>query len=100
MTRTAISPRLATSTRENTLKRVERAPVEGLELEEQLSVLDRLGVLDVDRPHRAGNVRLELVEQLHRLEDAERLAGFDDVADFDVGRGARVPGAVERADHR
>src|SRR5436190_4722708 len=51
-------------------QRVERTTENGLELEEQLPEFDRSRVLDVDRPHDAVDVRLHLVHELHRLEDA------------------------------
>ena len=38
----------------------------------------------------AGDVALDLVHQLHRLDDAEHLALRDDVADLDVRIGVRV----------
>ena len=53
----------------------------GLELEQELAVLDRLGVLGMDRADDAGGLGLELVEELHGLEDAEHLARDDRVAD-------------------
>src|SRR5438093_9302312 len=65
MTRSAISPRLATSTFLNML---------GRDLEQRLAVLDRRAVLDEDSDHRAGDVGLDLVHQLHRLDDAKDLA--------------------------
>src|SRR4051794_2010644 len=104
MTRTAISPRFATRTRENIreslLDRVERAPVDRLELEEELAVLDRRAVLRVDAPHDRLDLRLHLVHQLHRLEDAERLTRRDGVTFLDERRRARLRRAVEGADHR
>src|SRR6476659_6944249 len=105
ITRTAISPLFATRTRLNIRcgspsDRVEGAPVHGLELEEELSVLDRLRVVDVDRAHDPLPLGLHLVHQLHRLEDAERLAARDGVADLDERRGAGRGRTVERADHR
>ena len=75
ITRTAISPRLATRTRVNMEIRRGWPAVDRLELEQQLPVLDRLGVLDVDRPDDSLDLGLDLVHQLHRLEDAERLPG-------------------------
>src|SRR4051794_28748036 len=48
-------------------QRVERTSDDRLELEQQLSELDGLGVLDVDRPDDPVDVRLHLVHQLHRL---------------------------------
>src|SRR5258707_15718075 len=98
MTRTAISPRFATRTRSNTLER--RRAGERLEVEQHLSELDRLPVVDVDRAHDGLESGLDLVHQLHRLEDAERLSRCDDVPDLDEGRRARLGGPVERADHR
>ncbi len=43
---------------------------------------------------------LDLVHELHGLEDAERLARRDDVADLDERRRARLRRAIEGADHR
>src|SRR5690606_34570598 len=45
----------------------------GLDAEEHVSVLDGLRVLDADLADDARDLRLELVHELHRLEDAERL---------------------------
>src|SRR5690242_14550860 len=96
MTRTASSPLLATRTRLN----IEQAAVDGLEHEEQLAVLDGLSVLAVELPDDPSDLRLDLVHQLHRLEDAERLAGRDRVALLDERRRARLGSSVERSDHR
>src|SRR3954468_20481215 len=74
ITRTAISPRFATRTRPN-ISRLRR-----VELEEGLTELHELRVVDQDAPHPAGVLRLELVEELHRLEHAQRLADLDRVA--------------------
>src|SRR5688572_30678796 len=65
ITRSAISPRLAIRTFLNMAGL-------GRDLEERLTVLDRCTVLDEDSDHGAGNVGLDLVHQLHRLDDAER----------------------------
>src|SRR6185437_3333445 len=102
MTRTAISPRLATRTRVNTLSTLEawRTAVDRVELEEQLAVLDRLSVLGVDPPNDPLLLGLDLVHQLHRLEDADGLAGADRVAFLDERRRPRRRRAVEGADHR
>src|SRR5471032_54756 len=103
ITRTAISPRLATRTRLNIsgpLNRVERSAVDGLELEEQLTVLDRVRVADVDLVHETHHLGLDLVHQLHRLEDAERLPRCDGVALLDERCRAGCGRAVEGADHR
>src|SRR5919197_592042 len=97
MTRTATSPRFATRTR---LKRIERPAVQRLELEEELPELDRLGVLDRDRTDDALDIGLHFVHELHRLEDAERLARRDRIALLDEGRRARQVGeAVLRPPH-
>src|SRR5437588_6727254 len=71
-----------------------------LELEEQLAELDGLGVAHVDRAHDAGRIGLDLVHELHRLENAERLSGRDGVALLHEGRRARLRRAVEDPDHR
>src|SRR5471032_2824104 len=95
MTRRAISPRLATRIFWNT-----SLPSARLDVEELFPELHRLGVLRVDGDHRARDVRLDLVHELHRLDYAEGLALFDDVADLHESLGIRVRGAVERADDR
>src|SRR5215467_13923246 len=75
ITRTAISPRFATSTRSNIVDALDgRRSEDGLELEQKLAVLDRLPVLRVDRVDHARVLGLQLVEELHRLENAEHLA--------------------------
>src|SRR4051794_38096724 len=74
ITRTAISPRFATRTRPN-ISRLRR-----VELEQGLTELHELRVLHQDAAHPAGVLGLELVEQLHRLEHAQRLADLDGVA--------------------
>src|ERR1700749_3763347 len=87
MTRTAISPRFATRTRPNTSH--DRPAGERLEGEQHLAELDGRRVLDVDRADDGLDVRLHLVHELHRLEDAQRLPGRHDVALFDEGRRPR-----------
>src|SRR5215510_5195295 len=100
ITRTAISPRFATSTRSNTSSSDRWWSEDGLELEQQLAVLDGLPVLDVDRADDSLGLRLELVEELHGLEDAENLSGNDGVADVDERRSSRGRSAIEDTDHR
>src|SRR3954447_24887111 len=105
ITRTATSPRFATSTRENISgeqpsEGVERRADERLELEQELAELNGPAVLGVDRAPEPLRLRLQLVEELHRLEQAERLPGRDRVAHLDERRRARFGGAVEDADHR
>src|SRR5579862_2924496 len=96
ITRTAISPRFATRTRLN----IERSAVQRLELEQELAVLDRLCVAHVDLADDALDLGLDLVHQLHRLENAERLARRDRVTLLDERRLPGLRGTVERADHR
>src|SRR4029078_5156272 len=62
--RSAISPRLAINIFSNTL----------LDPEQRLPVFHRLAVLDQDRLDGSGDVGLDLVQQLHRFVDAQRLA--------------------------
>src|SRR5690349_329853 len=90
--RRAISPRLAMRIFSNT-------DTSGQE-DQGLPELDRLPVLDEDLLHHAVLVGLDLVEQLHRFDDADGLAGFHGLADFDEGFRARCRRAVERPDHR
>src|SRR5262245_49602430 len=73
--RSAISPRLAIRIFSNTLAQDE----------ERLAVLDRLPVLDQDRLHRPGRIGVDLVHQLHRLDDADDVALLHRVSDLDEG---------------
>src|SRR5688500_101813 len=84
--RSAISPRLAIRIFSNTVSGQEH---------QRLAELDGLAVLHEDFFHHAVLVRLDLVQELHRLDDADRLAGFDGLADFDEGLGAGGGAAVE-----
>src|SRR3954471_3231231 len=88
--RSAISPRLAMRIFSNTRL---------FDGEERLPVFNGLAVLHQDRLHGPGGVRLDLVQQLHRLDDAQRLALGDLLADLDEGRRSRRRGAVERPHH-
>src|SRR5690348_5967360 len=63
-TRNAISPRLAMST---------LSSMASADHEQRLVEFDRLAVLGHDRQHRAGDVRFDLIEHLHRLDDAQRV---------------------------
>src|SRR6187200_1117346 len=73
--RSAISPRLAIRTLSN---------IRGLLNDHQgFAELHRPAVLDQDLLHRAGLGRLDRIERLHRLDDEQRLAGVDLVADVD-----------------
>src|SRR5882672_12020662 len=88
--RSAISPRLAMRIFSNTLA----------EDEKRLAVLDGLAVLHQDRLHHPGGVGVDLVHQLHRLDDADDLAFLDRLADLDERLGVGRRRAVEGADHR
>src|SRR5436190_1084352 len=67
ITRSAISPRLAMSTFLNTV-------VLGLlDAEQGLTVLDVRAVLDQNVQHLAVQIGLDLVHQLHGLDDADHL---------------------------
>src|SRR5678815_4651073 len=84
--RSAISPRLAMRIFSN----------KGLlNQEERLPVLHGLPVLDEDRLHRARDVGFDLVQQLHRLDDAQRLALRHLLAHFDERRRCRRRRAIE-----
>src|SRR5688572_1337373 len=65
ITRMAISPRLAISTFLN----IRRNRSGLLDLEELLPELDALAVVDQDLEDRAGEVGLDLVHELHGLDD-------------------------------
>src|SRR5262245_8591011 len=95
ITRSAISPRLAINTFLNIGRSSRRS-----DLEQRLAVLDRRAVLDEDGHDRARDVGLDLVHQLHRLDDAQHLALVDLVVHRDVVGGIRVGPSVERADER
>src|SRR5262252_5737773 len=45
--------------------------------EERLAVFDRLAVFGQDLLHLACDFRFDLVQKLHRLDDAERIARLD-----------------------
>src|SRR5258708_23395497 len=87
--RSAISPRLAIRIFSNTLA----------ENEERLPVLHRLAVFHKPRLHHAGGVGLDLVHELNRLDDANRLAFLDGLADLDKGFGVGRRRTVEGTAH-
>src|SRR5215467_12772283 len=72
-TRRAISPRLAMTTFSS--MGIGVSPRLG-DHEHRLVELHRLAVLEQDGLHGAGHVGLDLVEHLHRFDDAQRLAGL------------------------
>src|SRR5439155_22776839 len=84
--RSAISPRLAISTFSNMTEAYRRS----LDQHQGGAVFDRLGILGKDPgdPPRLG--RADLVHHLHRLDDEERLALADRLADMDKACGARL----------
>src|SRR2546421_1552735 len=96
MTRTAISPRLATRILENI-----RPPlvVGGTEIQQRLVVLDHLAIRRVDREDPAAAGRGHRGEQLHRLDDGDLLPDLDHRTDLDerqlTGTGATVEGTDE-----
>src|SRR5690606_22711591 len=107
-TRRAISPRLAIRIFSNIriscgpARRWREAPWarSSFDDEQGLAELDRLAVLDQDGLDPPGLVGLDLVEQFHRLDDAQRIALGDGIADLDEGIGAGLRRPVEGPDHR
>src|SRR5690349_22222123 len=91
--RSAISPRFAITT---LLSMV----ASSADHEHGLVELDRLARFDQDGLHDAADVGLDRVEHLHRLDDAERVAGLDRLADLHERRRVGVRRGVEGADHR
>src|SRR5260221_881320 len=72
----------------------------GLHPEKDLSELDRLRVVDEHLAHAARDFGLDFVHDLHRLDDAERVARRDAAAGLHVGIRAGLGRTVERAHHR
>src|SRR5690606_28287350 len=91
--RSAISPRLAMTT-------LSSMAAGSADHEQWLVELDRLAALGHYLEHRARDVGLDRVEHLHRLDDAEGVAGLDRLADGDERRLVRRRRSVERTDHR
>src|SRR5437016_4247206 len=77
--RSAISPRLAISTFSNIAERGCRS----LDQHQGRAVFDRPGILDKDPGQPPGPRRADLVHHLHRLDDQQRLALADRVAEPD-----------------
>ena len=107
MMRSAISPRLAiridwntvTSTQGDTrflptCRSLEHCLGERPDGEQLLAELDGLRVLDEDGEDLALDLGSDLVHQLHRLDDAERLALLHFVADVDERIGFGLRGAM------
>src|ERR1700694_4224907 len=72
----------------------------GIDPEQNLAELDRLTVLDRDLSNHSGDLRLDLVHDLHRLDDADGLSRAHPVPHLDVGLRSRFGCLVEGADHR
>src|SRR5260221_7825708 len=89
ITRSAISPRLATSTF-----------LKGSDAKQSLPVLDRLSVSHQLAGHHAGDFRFDLVHQLHRFDDAEHRPRLHGLSDAHKGRAAGRRAFVERAHNR
>src|SRR6185295_16798831 len=96
ITRSAISPRLAMRIFLNIVPRL-RGEANG---EELFAVLDGLAVAGIDRDDFALDVRLDLVHQLHRFDDAEDLALADPLSDLGERVGLGGGGTVKRPDDR
>ena len=67
---------------------------------ERLAVFDRSTVFNQNFFNDTGFLGFDFVHQLHGFDDAQSIAGFDLLADFDESGGVRAGGAVERTDHR
>src|SRR5882672_12118782 len=96
MIRSAISPRLAM----RILWNISRGSAQRVHQEEWLAELDGLAVLDHDLGDAPRHLGLDLVHQLHRLDDADDLPLLDHVALGHERRGVALGGPIERADHR
>src|SRR5262249_41643713 len=95
-----ISPRLAIRTLSNSFS--DFAANSLRDDEQRLTEFDRLAVLGDDRLDRAADVRLDLVHQLHRLDDAENVALLNRIADLDerFPAGGGSGRGIERSHHR
>src|SRR5215475_2923547 len=87
--RSAISPRLAMRTFSNIVMR----PPSGDD-HQHFAILDRLAVGEQDLLHRAAVRRGNRVHDLHGLDDEQRLAFGDAIADLDEVVGARRRGGI------
>ena len=94
MTRRAISPRLAIRIFSNMCADQDRGRMANRASPYSTGLPFSTSLLDDD----AGDLGLDLVHQLHRLDDAEHLAGLHRVARFDERRGAGRGRVVEGAD--
>ena len=72
----------------------------GIDFEERLVEFDRFAIVAEDGDDFAADFGRDFVENLHRLDDADRRRRIDAVPDLDIRFGLRIRPAVERADHR
>src|SRR5690349_8987686 len=86
--RSAISPRLAMTT----LSSIVMASGNH---EQRFVELDRLAAAREDRGDRAGDVGLDRVEHLHRLDDRQRVAGLHRLSDLHERRRIGIGRGVE-----
>src|ERR1700680_4283119 len=101
MTRRATSPRFAMRIFLNILTPGAAAPsLRRPDGEEPLPVLYGLPAFDVDIDDLAVVLRVDLVHQLHRLDDAEHLPLRHRRPDLDEGRRTRLRRAIEGTDDR
>src|SRR3954452_24151323 len=96
MTRTAISPRLATRTRRScgSVMAPPRPSATPVELDDRVSGVDDVLVIHDEGADAACGLRTQLVELLHDLHDPDDRAGLLLVALLDKRRRARVRPAV------
>src|SRR5215213_3003200 len=71
----------------------------GINPEENLAKLDRLTIFDGDLSNGPRDLCLYLVHDLHRLDDADGLAGAHPVSDLDVGLRSWLRGLVKGPYH-
>src|SRR5437667_10355647 len=90
--RSAISPRFAIRIFSNIAKAL--PPL--LDHEEGLAILHGLAVLDQDCPDGSGNVGFDFIQELHRLDDAQRLPLGHYLPDVDERRRPRRGRTIER----
>src|SRR5918999_2270483 len=72
----------------------------GVNPEEDLAELHRLRVLHAHLADHTGDLGLDLVHDLHRFDDAHRLAGGHPTSDIRVGFRPRLRRSVEGSHHR
>src|SRR4030095_12038843 len=80
--------------------RVQRTSSRWSYRKQPLAVLNGLTVFDVHLDDLSVALRVDLVHQLHRFDDAEDLALLDLASGLDESRRAGLGGAIERADDR